>query len=297
MHYYQFNIGDYLSHTSHLDLLEDLAYRRMIEWCYLHESPLPFDVKQIAKKIRMQEHCDCITAVLQEFFSDNDDGWFNERVVKELKTYKSLSNKRKKAANKRWANTGKASKGDASALQVASKSNTKQEPLTINQEPLTNINKDLSDSVNQVFDHWKSRLNHPRSSLDNPRKTKIKNALKNYSVDQLIEAVDGCAKSPYHMGQNDNGKVYDSIDLIFRNADKIDDFIKTNQTPIGGLSNERHQRSTSSRPDSSAAGRVRQNVAEGIAAAEREIAEIDRREEAMAANEQPLRLQMDKGIR
>lgn len=61
--------------------------------------------------------------------------------------------------------------------------------------------------------------------------------------------------------------------------------------------NERHQRSTSSRPDSSAAGRVRQNVAEGIAAAEREIAEIDRREEAMAANEQPLRLQVDKGIR
>ncbi|MCP4984979.1 MAG: YdaU family protein, partial [Colwellia sp.] len=47
MHYYQFNIGDYTSHTSHLDPLEDIAYRRMLDWVYLHESPLPLSVKQI----------------------------------------------------------------------------------------------------------------------------------------------------------------------------------------------------------------------------------------------------------
>ncbi|NDH69342.1 MAG: DUF1376 domain-containing protein, partial [Gammaproteobacteria bacterium] len=32
MHYYQFHIGDYKSHTHHLSLLEDLAYRRLLDF-------------------------------------------------------------------------------------------------------------------------------------------------------------------------------------------------------------------------------------------------------------------------
>jgi len=35
MHYYQFNIGDYASHTRHLSDLEDLAYRRLLDAYYL----------------------------------------------------------------------------------------------------------------------------------------------------------------------------------------------------------------------------------------------------------------------
>jgi uncharacterized protein YdaU (DUF1376 family) len=56
MHYYQFNIGDYQSHTNHLDPLEDLAYRRMLDWCYLHEKPLPLDANEIARIIRLRDH-------------------------------------------------------------------------------------------------------------------------------------------------------------------------------------------------------------------------------------------------
>ena len=83
MHYYSFNIGDYASHTSHLDPLEDIAYRRMIDWCYLHEESLPEDVDQIARLIRMREHCTCIANVLHEFFTLDDDGYSNERINSE----------------------------------------------------------------------------------------------------------------------------------------------------------------------------------------------------------------------
>jgi len=39
MHYFNFNIGDYASHTRHLSLMEDLAYRRLIDAYYLAEKP------------------------------------------------------------------------------------------------------------------------------------------------------------------------------------------------------------------------------------------------------------------
>ena len=55
MHYYQFNIGDYASHTRHLDLLEDLAYRRILDLYYLHERPLNGDATLVAKQIGMRD--------------------------------------------------------------------------------------------------------------------------------------------------------------------------------------------------------------------------------------------------
>lgn len=69
MHYYQFNIGDYASHTAHLDPIEDIAYRRMLDWCYTHEVSLPEDVESIARLIRMRDHGSAIRDVLNEFLS------------------------------------------------------------------------------------------------------------------------------------------------------------------------------------------------------------------------------------
>jgi len=150
MHYYQFNIGDYHTHTSHLELIEDLAYRRMIDWCYLHESPLPESTEEIAKRIRMKGECKCIANVLHEFFTLQDDGYHSDRVDSEIKSYHDVSKKRKKAANKRWANKHKGLSSDANALQVQSTSNAKQEPGTKNQEPLNKSNKTLGQNE---FDH------------------------------------------------------------------------------------------------------------------------------------------------
>ena len=68
MHYYQFNIGDYKSHTEHLSEMEDLAYRRLLDFYYLHEKPIENDINKISRQIRMRTHCDCIANVLREFF-------------------------------------------------------------------------------------------------------------------------------------------------------------------------------------------------------------------------------------
>ena len=41
MHYYTFKPKDYMSKTAFLEPMEDLAYRRMLDHCYLTEKPLP----------------------------------------------------------------------------------------------------------------------------------------------------------------------------------------------------------------------------------------------------------------
>ena len=79
--------------------------------------------------------------------------------------------------------------------------------------------------VDVVFEHWKTVMNSPRSVLDNNRKKKIQAALKHYGVADLLKAIDGCARSAFHMGANENGMKYNSIELIFRNSEKIEQFI------------------------------------------------------------------------
>lgn len=231
MHYYQFNIGDYHSHTAHLDPLEDIAYRRMIDWCYLHEKPLPADIDEIAREIRMREHCTCIAYVLQKYFTLTETGYLNNRIVKEIKEYKSISSKRKKAANKRWANKHAGLSGDASALQVQSKSNAKQEPRTKKQETRTNKdNKPSSTEVDnrpfEIFTYWKEVMGKNNSAKPTAKRIScIKARLKEgYSIERIKLAIDGCKGSAHHRGDNDQGKIYDDLTLICRSGDKVEIF-------------------------------------------------------------------------
>jgi uncharacterized protein YdaU (DUF1376 family) len=138
LHYYKFHIGDYSAHTGHLEPLEDLAYRRMIDWCFLHERPLPNDIEQIGKLIRMRSHCDCIATVLREFFTLTETaGWWQNRIGEELASYQEKSKKSAASANARWAKE----KVDANALPTECERNANHKPLTINQEPLTTNQK------------------------------------------------------------------------------------------------------------------------------------------------------------
>jgi uncharacterized protein YdaU (DUF1376 family) len=158
MHYYQFNIGDYQSHTSHLTEMEDLAYRRMIEWCYLHERALPVEIAEIGRLIRMRSHSDSIATVLREFFESTADGWSNARVVKEIVKFGEKSEKARRSAKSRW---------DANALPTQSEGNAKQEPRTTNQEPIDIEPKgSLSGSAfppcpqREILWLWKEKLPH-----------------------------------------------------------------------------------------------------------------------------------------
>jgi len=124
MHYYQFNIGDYLSHTKHLDAMEDLAYRRLLDLYYLHERPLNSGIASVARQIGMRDHETEVKTVLEEFFNLSDDGWINHRADKEIKHFHSKIDQASRA-------------GKASAERRMSARSTDVQ-LTNNQEPITN---------------------------------------------------------------------------------------------------------------------------------------------------------------
>jgi uncharacterized protein YdaU (DUF1376 family) len=128
MHYYQFNIGDYQSHTSHLSEIEDLVYRRLLDWYYLHETPIPLDLSEVSRQIRMRSHTESIAIVLQEYFERTDDGWIHHRANKEIAKADEKSVKASASAKARW------SKKDANALPTLSDSNATHNTLPITQD-------------------------------------------------------------------------------------------------------------------------------------------------------------------
>lgn len=130
MFYYPFNIGDYISHTQHLTDIEDLAYRRMIDWCYIHEKGLPEASDDVARLIRLRNHVDSVQSVLNEFFKLQEGVWIQERIMEEISKFHEKSEKAKSSAGKRW-------KGDANAMRMQCDGNAKQETITKKHKTIT----------------------------------------------------------------------------------------------------------------------------------------------------------------
>lgn len=138
MNYYPFHIGDYFAHTAHLSPLEDIAYRRCMDFYYLHEKPLPMDLAEVARLIRMREHADLVAAVVREFFAQGVDGWYSDRATREIESYQRMAQGAKRGAAKRWGKPD-----DAHPMPTAcppqtegnANQNKEPEPRTNNQEP------------------------------------------------------------------------------------------------------------------------------------------------------------------
>jgi hypothetical protein len=84
----------------------------------------------------------------------------------------------------------------------------------------------VSAQVNEIFEYWKATMNKNESSkLTKERDKKVRERLKEgYTVDQIKLAVFGCSQSPHNMGQNENGKVYDDLELICRTGSNLERF-------------------------------------------------------------------------
>jgi len=144
LHYYTFNIGDYASHTKGLNLLEDLAYRRLLDEYYLAERPLNGCSTTVARMIGMRGHEAEVDYVLRSFFTQDEEGcWTNHRADREIQHFKLKSEKASQA--------GKASaerRLNSRSTDVEQTLNERQ--LTNNQEPITNNHKTVKEKATVV---------------------------------------------------------------------------------------------------------------------------------------------------
>ena len=186
MHFYSFNIGDYISHTKHLSNMEDLAYRRLLDLYYLHERTLNEDVSIVARKINMRDNVPEVKVVLEEFFIlEVGKGWTNPRADEEIEKYQSKVQSAIRA--------GKASAlARSNARSTTVQPNNKQETLNNKQE--TYNNKTLKRPRNVSKKTWDDFLVHRKNKkapLTETALKGIKNEVKKTSI-SLEDALVMC---------------------------------------------------------------------------------------------------------
>lgn len=94
------------------------------------------------------------------------------------------------------------------------------------------INKTREVEVQNVFQQWLSSTgkDSTRTKLDSKRKARIVWALENYSLADVLDAVQGWAKSDFHAGQNKDGKIYNDLTLVLRDSTKLEYFRDRNRS-------------------------------------------------------------------
>lgn len=92
MHYYKFNISDWALATSHLTILEELVYFKLINYYYDTEQPIPADLAGVLRRLRLSEQAETVKIILDEFFIFDANSWRHERCEQEIADYKALQN-------------------------------------------------------------------------------------------------------------------------------------------------------------------------------------------------------------
>lgn len=138
MHYYQFNIGDYSSHTKGLSPIEDLAYRRLIDEYYLSEQAFNGCSTDVARLIGLRDNLQEVEYVLGRYFTKDGDLWRHKRIDSDIQDYHQKQEKRSNAG-KKSAEARQKQVDDQQVLNACSTSDeltNNHKPRTKNQEPL-----------------------------------------------------------------------------------------------------------------------------------------------------------------
>ena len=143
MNYFPFHVGDYAAHTAHLEPMEDLAYRRMLDAYYLRETPLPLDVAEVARLIRMKGHQAEVQAVLTEYFQQTPEGWRHGRCDEEIARMQDKQTKARASA------AASVNARKANAQRTLNERSTDVELPTPTPTPITSSNEEVDSGPAQ----------------------------------------------------------------------------------------------------------------------------------------------------
>jgi len=127
MHYFQFEIKEWIANTAHLSLEEESAYLRLIFYYYDSEKPIAnADLDKIFRKCRIPKELGCY--ILAEFFQCEDEqNWIHKRCDEEIARYHA---KKEQASRAGKASAERRFNGRSTDVQPI----INQESLIINQE-------------------------------------------------------------------------------------------------------------------------------------------------------------------
>lgn len=188
-----------------------------------------------------------------------DEGWIilnGEKYRNKLSLDERREYQRVKQKEYRERKKAKEKQQDKGALKSCLQSGQQITHTDTDTDTKAEAIKESPPFEDPVFKHWQKIMGHPRSKLDAKRKKILKAArIMGYSDEDLKTAIDGCYVTPWNMGENPDGTVYDSLELILRDAEHIDRFIRNQNSPP--------------KPRTNADRRTQSNIAAAMAAGEK----------------------------
>jgi len=138
MHYYKFNLKDWAQATSHLSVIEEGVYRRMLDHYYETETPIPVETRSVMRRLRLADYPDTFQLILDEFFILESDGYHHKRCDQEIEKYHSKADANR--LNGKLGGRPLKSEDNPDGFQDYPNDNLNHQPLTTNHQPIdTNV--------------------------------------------------------------------------------------------------------------------------------------------------------------
>ena len=159
-----------------MTLMEDLAFRRMLDLFYESEKALPFELKRIAKLVGMLDHQEEIRDVLNEFWEETEQGWVNSRALVEIEKYQAKA----EAARVNGRKGGRPNK--PKITQSVNLANPEITQPKANHKPITNNHKLDNNICQLITDEYNDKLSELGSVkvLSDKRKAHIRASIKQF---------------------------------------------------------------------------------------------------------------------
>jgi uncharacterized protein YdaU (DUF1376 family) len=242
MNYYQHHIGDYLVDTAHLSILEDGAYRRLMDRYYTTEAPITSDESVLFRVLRARtdEEKEAVRTVLAEFFAPTEAGWTHKRCEAEIAAYRA------KAEINR---TNGVKGGRPSKTQDEPRNNPKKT------QPVSGNNPEITESVSDENPHETQpvsdqnpeiTLTKNHKPITNNQEPKEKNSTSDLSDVKTLPPNGGADKQDsQNHGEHDPGGEEEAMDdkaIVFATGVQAW-LIRQSGEGIGRQGDQRHERS------------------------------------------------------
>ena len=200
MHYYPFNIADFNLHTAHLTLEEEAVYRRLIDFYYDTEKPIPKETQPVIRRLRLGSYVSEFEQILSEFFVLEGDGWHSYRCDIEIKAYHDKAEKAR--ANGRKG--GRPPKNKGQETQPVNLANPDLTQPKANQELRTNNHKPITkeivipNGINQpAWNEWIAYRKSKKKKVSQAAAKKQFKLLLNYDLLTQQQIIDQSIQNDY----------------------------------------------------------------------------------------------------
>ena len=130
MHYYKFNIPDWVLHTSHLEPDEEAIYFRLLNHYYDTELPIPKETQTVLRRLRLLPYSEKVQIILQEYFTLDGNFWYHKRCDFEIEAYHAKAERNRAVGQK--GGRPKKTQTKPTANPNLTQNNLKQETTNIN---------------------------------------------------------------------------------------------------------------------------------------------------------------------